>query len=136
MILEDFKNKIKKFNSEDILRILIGLVFLSAGIFRIFNVGEAELELKSLHLSNILSWPLIILEIFGGLALLFKRYFKTVTFVFIIFLFLALVNALYLNGLNFFYEASELFVFSLNSTDFFLHFVFLIILISFLMKKK
>ena len=136
MILEDFKNKIKKSNSEDILRILIGLVFLSAGIFRIFNVGEAAGEIKLLNLSSLLAWPLIIFEVAGGLALIFRKYFKIVTAIFIIFLLIVLINAIFLDGAHLFYEASELFVFSLNSTDFFLHFVFLIILISFLMKKK
>ena len=111
-------------------------IFLTAGFFRVFNSGAAFQELELLNIPVIFSWPLIILEIAGGFLLIFNKYLKIVSIIFIIFLIGALVNAVYLDGLNLFFKAGELFVFNLTPTDFFLHFVFLIILISFLINKE
>lgn len=136
MNLENLKIKKFKITSLDLLRLLMGFVFLTAGFFRIFNNAEAIQELQSLNLPYFFTWPLIILEIVGGLALIFKKYLKVVSLIFIVFLIGALLNAIYLDGLNLFNKAGELFVFNLTPTDFFLHFVFLVILISLLIKKK
>ncbi len=136
MTLENLKNKKIILTQSDLLRILIGFVFLTAGFFRVFNSGAAFQELELLNIPVIFSWPLIILEIAGGFLLIFNKYLKIVSIIFIIFLIGALVNAVYLDGLNLFFKAGELFVFNLTPTDFFLHFVFLIILISFLINKE
>lgn len=119
----------------DLLRVLIGFVFLTAGLFRIFNGGAASQELELLNIPVILVWPLIILEIIGGSLLILNKYLKIVSVVFIAFLIGALANAIYLDGINLFFKAGELFVFNLTPTDFFLHFVFLIILISFVIDR-
>ena len=136
MILENLKNKKIFLSQSDLLRILIGFVFLTAGLFRIFYGDAASQELELLNMPVILTWPLIILEIIGGSLLIFNKYLKAISIIFIIFLIGALVNAIYLDGLNLFFKAGELFVFNLTPTDFFLHFVFLIILISFLINRK
>lgn len=135
MNLENLKIKKFKITPLDLLRLLMGFVFLTAGFFRIFNNTEAIRELQSLNLPYFFTWPLIILEIGGGLALILKKYLKVVSLIFIVFLVGALLNAIYLDGLNLFNNAGELFVFNVAPTDFFLHFVFLIILISLLIKK-
>jgi uncharacterized membrane protein YphA (DoxX/SURF4 family) len=136
MTLENLKNKKIVLSQSDLLRILIGFVFLTAGFFRVFNGNAASQELELLNISALFTWPLIILEVVGGLLLIFNKYLKAVSIIFIIFLIGALVNAVYLDGLNLFFKAGELFVFNLTPTDFFLHFVFLVILISFLIGRK
>lgn len=132
MILANFKK-----NPENLLRILMSLVFLTAGLFRIINPNLASLELQNLYLPAFFSLPLIFLEIGGGFYLLIKgKYWRQVLFIFIIFLFFALVNALRVDFTGLMKNVGELFVFNLTPTDFFLHFVFLIILLFLFWKKK
>ncbi len=113
----------------NVLRIFLGLIFLSAGIFRIFNPELAKLEMIELHLPDFFTWLIIILEIVGGILLLFNKYVKKVLIFFTIFLITALIIGLIINGREIIYQAKELFVYNLNPTDFFLHFTFLIIII-------
>ena len=119
----------KKITSQDILRIFLGIVFLSAGIFRIFNPLIAQIELENLKVPGFLTYFLIIFEILTALLLFSKKYLKVVYFSLIFFLAFALINALVVNGKNIVNSAYELFVFNANPTDFLLHFIFLLILI-------
>ena len=129
MILANFKKNF--LDDSGLLRILMALVFISAGFFRIFNPGAAEKELLALGLPVFLTIFLALFEIVGGSLLLFKgKAYKYVVFVFVLFLFFALILALTVNGRALFSQAGELFVFSANPVDFFLHFVFIIILLS------
>lgn len=135
MTLVNFKKLIIK--PDDLLRIFISLIFIIAGLFRIFNPSLAQDELIYLGLPVFLSWFLIIFEIGGGAYLLFKgRFWRKITFLFIFFLFFALFLALKIDSITIINNFKELFVFDVNSTDFFLHFVFLVILISLVLKKK
>lgn len=136
MILAISKNKNIILTQSDLFRVLMGFVFLTAGLFRIFYGFEAAQELRLLNLPGFFTWPLIVLEIIGGLLLIFNKYLKIVLIVLTIFLIGALLNAIFLDGLNLFHQAGELFVFNLTPTDFFLHFVFLVILISLLIGRK
>lgn len=132
MTLVNFKKK-----PDDLLRVLMALVFLSAGLFRIINPDLANLELKNLYLPEFLSLPLILLEVGGGFYLLIKgKYWRRILLTFIIFLSFALINALRANFSGLIESASELFVFNLTPTDFFLHLVFIIILLFLFWKKK
>jgi hypothetical protein len=132
MTLVNFKK-----SPENLLRILMSLVFLSAGLFRIMSPGLASLELQNLYLPAFFSLPLIFLEIGGGFYLLIKgKYWRQVLLIFIIFLALALINALRVDFAGLLKNVSELFVFNLTPTDFFLHFVFLIILLFLFWKKN
>lgn len=133
MILENFKKMIK---SDCLLRLLMAAVFISAGLFRIFNPAAAEIELNRLSLPFFLSWIILVIEIGGGFFLLFNKFVKETAVVSILFLVFALVNALVVSGRDMIVKAGELFVFDANPTDFFMHFVFLIILISLLIKKS
>lgn len=135
MILENLKNK--KIKQEDLLRILIGLVFFSAGIFRLINPSLVSLEFFELGISNFFYWPLVLFESVGGFLILIKAsYFKQIIKTFIFFIIFALILAFYLNYNYLLKNISELFVFNLNPTDVFLHFVFLLILVSFVLKKE
>lgn len=133
MTLVNFK-KYKLF-SNNLLRYLMALVFISAGLFRLFNYEMGAMEMRQLNLPEWLSWVISFFEIVAGLAL-FKGGIKAKRAALALagFLLLALVWALILAKDQIISGVSELFVFDLTPTDFFLHFVFLIILIS-LIKK-
>ncbi len=133
MTLVNFK-KYKNF-SNNLLRYLLALVFLSAGLFRLFNYELGALEMQNLNLPEWLTWPISLFEILAGLTLLKGgRRAKKAILALIIFLLAALIWALFLAKDKIIKEASELFIFNLNPTDFFLHLVFLLILVS-LIKK-
>ena len=119
-----------------ILRIFLGLVFLSAGIFRIFNLNMALVEMNNLHLSTMLTWPIIGLEIIGGTLLIINKQIKKTLIVLLAFLSLALAWGLFVNGQDIIGQAKELFIYTLNSTDFFLHVTFLVIILSLLLFHK
>jgi len=135
MTLVNFKKMVR--GPEDLLRITIALVFISAGIFRIFNPEVAQSELQTLSVPQVAAWLIIPLELIGGLYLLFKaKYWKQVIYIFIIFLIAALLVALKVDAQNILSNLEELFVFDVNPTDFFLHIIFIIILLSLVLKKK
>ncbi len=136
MILESFKfNKLLK-QPEDFLRIFLALVFLSAGVFRIFNSDMAVLEFLALKLPIFLSPLMIIFEIGAGLGLLLNKFTKYIYSALIVFVIFALVTALAVNGKEIVSGAGELFVFNLTPTDWFLHFTFLLIASVLLIGKK
>lgn len=113
-----------------LLRLFLGLIFVSAGLYRIFNWQGAILELSKLNLNSVyLSVFIVAMEIIGGLLLIFNVKTKKVLIVFIIFLALTLVWALIISGKSLLGNAFELFTFNLTPTDFFLHFTYLIMLI-------
>jgi uncharacterized membrane protein YphA (DoxX/SURF4 family) len=135
MNLVNFKKIAKE--PEDLLRIIIAVVFISAGIFRIFNPEASRSELQALNVPQITTWLIIFLEVLGGLYLLFKiKYWKNVVYMFIIFLLTALWIALKVDAQNILNNLEELFVFDVNPTDLFLHIIFIIILLSLVLKKK
>jgi len=123
-------------NNNFLLRLFLGLTFLSAGIYRIFNWNQAVSEFSKLGLG--ISWYLIILtialEIIGGLFLIFNIKTKKVLLALIIFIVIALISAFLTNGKDIISRIGELFVFNPSPTDTFLHFAYLIILI-YLFKK-
>ncbi len=120
----------------NIIRIFLSLVFLSAGLFRIFNPGAATLELAGLHLPAFLSVLIIIFEIMAGLALLLNKYVKYIYWLLIFFLVFILIWGLAINGQAIIKNAGELFVFNLTPTDLFLHFIFLLLTIVLLLGRK
>jgi len=125
------------FKSNDLLRIFLGLVFLSAGLYRIFNWPMTILELSKLNLNSVyLAIFIIALEITTGLFLIFNIKTKKVLISLIIFLTITLIWALIISGKNLINNASELFTFHLTPTDFFLHLTYLIILIYLISKNQ
>ncbi len=109
-------------------RLLLAAVFLSAGIFRIFNPAAASLEMQLLGLPVALSWLVMVLEIITGISLLLNFKTRLISLVLVIFVLLSLIWAIIKDGSDILAGAGELFVFDLNPTDFFLHLIFLIIL--------
>jgi len=136
MSLENIKIK-KLFESpKNILRIFLAFVFLSAGVFRIFNPVIAAAEFSSLKLPAFLSPLMVIFEIGAGVGLLFNKYTRFIYWALIAFVLFALSLALIVNGQGLIVTAGELFIFNLTPTDWFLHFVFLLIAVVLLIKKK
>jgi len=120
----------------DFLRIFLGLIFLTAGVFRIFHPEIANLEFTKLQLPAMLSPLMIFFEIGAGLLLIINRFTRAVYYLLLLFMIIVLIWALILDGRQLFMSAGELFVFNLNPTDFFLHFTFLIIIVTLLRLKK
>lgn len=114
-----------------LLRLFLGLTFLSAGIYRIFNWQQAVIEFSRFGLGSAyyLIVLMIILEIVGGLMLIFDVKTKEILLIFIIFIIISLISALLVNGNNILSGLGELFTFDLTPTDLFLHFTYLIILV-------
>jgi uncharacterized membrane protein YphA (DoxX/SURF4 family) len=116
-----------------LLRTFLGLIFVSAGLYRVFNWQAAISELSRLNLNSVYLPILIIaLEIIGGLFLIFNIQAKKVLLIFIIFILLALASAFLIAGKDIISKSVELFVFNPTPTEVFLHFTYLIILISLL----
>ena len=136
MNLENFKIKKLVESPEDIFRIFLALVFLSAGMFRIFNPNMVVFEFTALRLPVWLSGFMVFFEIGAGLGLIFNKYTKVIYWLLIFFLLFVLIWALTISGKSIFMSAGELFIFNLNPTDWFLHFVFLLIVVGLIMKKK
>ena len=108
-------------------RYFLALVFLSAGLFRIFFPELAAQELISLGLPQTLSSLIIIFEISAGLLLIFNKQTKYVYFSLLLFLSTALFWGLLIAGPEIILSLEELFIFNLTPTDWLLHLIFLII---------
>jgi len=120
-----------------LLRLFLGLTFLSAGIYRIFNWHQAVLEFSRFGISSAyyLIILMIILEVAGGLLLILNIRTKEILLAFIVFIIIALISAFLVNGREIVSGLGELFTFNPSPTDSFLHFTYLIILI-YLFNKK
>ena len=126
-----------KFNSTSLLRIFLGLIFLSAGVGRVFNWQIVIPELHQFGLDSVyISIFIIALEIICGLLLIFNIKPKKVLLVFITLLTVVLIWALLVAGKSLIGNASELFTFHLTPSNFFLHFTYLVILVYLLGEKE
>lgn len=134
MTSENLKNSF--FTPANWLRLLLALIFFSAGLFRILNPEVAAAELVALNLPDYLTWIVLIIELGGGILLFLGKQVRLVAGVFIIFLTVALTVALMANGREIIDAAAELFVFNPEPTDFFMHVVFLLILVTLVLKPN
>jgi len=127
---------IKNIKLDDLPRIFLGLVFLSAGIYRVFNWQEAVLEILNLNLpfAEFISLFVMALEIIGGTLLMLNFKTKKIALIFSLFIVLALAFALFSSWQAIINDAGKLFTFQAESTDFFLHLTYLLILL-FIAKK-
>ena len=138
MISVNFNLKKIKENPVELLRLFLALVFLSAGIFRIFNPSLAQQEFSGLGLPSFLFPLMIVFEIVAGLLLLINKFARQIYFLLAFFLVMALGWALLSEGSALVKGAGELFVFNLTPTDVFMHIIFLIMIIVLIagIKKK
>jgi len=135
MILETTRKKIYLMQPENILRIFLALVFLSAGIFRIFDHQTVIAEFTQLEIPIFFSYLVILFEIIAGLFLLFNKFSYQIYHLLVAFVSFALIWAFVINGHNLLKNIGELFIFNLNPTDVFLHLVFLLIALFLILKK-
>jgi len=131
----NIKNKLMPIS---LLKLFLGLVFLSAGIYRIFNWQSAISEISNLNIifPSIISAIVVILEIIGGIFLIFNIQTKKTLLTFVTFLAITLFWTLIISWKSLINNAGILFTFRANPTDFFLHFTYLIILIYLLYNKE
>lgn len=134
MILENIKKIIQE--PLALLRYFLAVVFLSAGMVRIFLPIAAEQELLALQLPTYFSIYLSLFEIIVGLMLIFNQGTKYVYICLTVFLIATLSWALIIQGPELIKAIEELFVFDLNPTDWFLHFVFLLLVLRLLTSQQ
>src|SRR5438046_1308991 len=103
-----------------LLRLFLGIVFLSAGVYRLFHWQEALTEFHQLGIPFIypLLYAMVALEMIGGLCLIINVKTRIVTLIFAFFLAAALIQALLVSGTSIINGFGELFFFHANATDF------------------
>lgn len=115
-----------------ILRIYLGIIFLSAGVYRIFHLSQAYSEIASLvgGWHEIFLVLTIILEVISGLFLIFNFRAKRTAEILFVFVALAMLLSVIRSGREIFQSLNELFFFNATPTDFFLHLTYLVMLLA------
>ena len=124
------KDKIKP------VRIILGLIFISAAIFRIFNYSVGIEELSRLNMPSMGLIPMIIFELAIGAMFISGYKVKLAALLTSLFLAFGLVIALIANFTGILSNIWELFVFDANPTDMLLHTIYLVILIYIFKRTK
>lgn len=131
MVHQKFQNIFTNTNY-NLLRFFLGVVFVSAGIYRIFNIDHGFQEIAYFGFSGkfaiIMIIFIILLEIIFGIFLLLNKYLK-ITIISLMFFLIIAFFILILRNFNFIWEnLSELFIFNPTPTDIVLHICFFIML--------
>jgi len=117
-------------NKLNILIIFMGVVFLSAALYRIFNYEIAVTEFTNLKLPLFLIPMTILLEIVIGILFIVRKYIKYAVLVASFFLVSAIFIGIISNFTNIAERVHELFVFNAEPTDIVLHILYVGILIA------
>jgi uncharacterized membrane protein YphA (DoxX/SURF4 family) len=110
-----------------VVRIILGCVFLLAALFRIFNNANATSEVLALGMPSFFTWIIVIFELLVSGCLIFNKYVKIALYGVIVFLVIAIITALIVNGTAVFASIGELFVFNATPTDILLHIMYIIL---------
>lgn len=129
------KKKINKSNDKWII-ILLGIVFISAGLYRIFNYGVGVKEFQELKTSQIFLPLTIILELVLGTLLVLNKKVNFVLKSLLIFLGTAITIGVITNFKSIFSNINELFTFQANPTDILLHISYGVIILLILLRRK
>ena len=124
-----------KFDKKGMLNYFLSAVFFLAVAYRIVFIEAAYEEMRALHLSTWIAWPLIIFELCLAIGFLSKKFFKAASIAAIVFLGSAIAIALYWNFASILSSMGELFIFNPNPTDILLHLVFVLLCIKILSEK-
>ena len=111
------------------IQMFLGIIFLSAGLFRIFNYPAAQLEVNGLRLPVVASVLVITLELVISICFLANRFVKYASLVAALFLAVPISISFFLYPDILYSQLSELFVFNATATDVFLHLMFLILVV-------
>lgn len=128
-----------KMNNGKIIRYLvvfIGLVFLSAAIYRIFNYNVGLKEFNQLGIPIFFLPFVILLEIILGLFFLLNKKVFYASLSSIIFLTIAIIIGFFSNFKIIIENISELFVFNATPTNIWLHILYIILLWIILIEYK
>ena len=125
--------KIKNFN---ILLFFLGIVFLSAAVYRVFNYSVAMQEFSQLRVPLFFLPFTIFLEIIIGVLFLTNKKVRYASMSAAIFIVVAITFGLVSNFSNILKNITEVSVFRANPTDMLLHFVYLLIFIFIFLKYR
>lgn len=109
------------------VQILLGIVFLSAALFRIWNYPAAEQELSCMGLPGSASILVILIELAIAVCFLTHRCVKYASLAAAIFLTVPISISFILCSEAICSQLSDLFVFNATATDVVLHIVFLVL---------
>ena len=110
-------------------RIILGVVFLAAAVFRIFSYQSALSEMAALNLPSFLAIPIIIFELLVAVSLLSNRFVKISSCAAAIFIGITLLQGIVVGGRKLLLNMGELFVFNPTPTDIFLHLIYLVLFV-------
>jgi uncharacterized membrane protein YphA (DoxX/SURF4 family) len=116
--------------------IFIGIVFVSAALYRIFNYQAGIQEFTELGISTLLIPFVILLELVVGTLFILNKKVIYASLISIIFLAFAIVIAMISNFKMIINNLSELFIFNANPTDILLHISYVILLLLIYFKYK
>lgn len=121
-----------------ILRIYLGIIFLSAGVYRIFHLSRAYSEIVSIApgFYGLFLALTIILEIFLGAFLILDFKVKVAAEALFTFVAFATILMIIRSGREIFQNFSDLFFFNATPTDFFLHLTYMSMLLALILKLK
>lgn len=126
------KDKSKK----NIISFSLGIVFLLAGIYRIFNPQAGILEFNAIGLPIFLLYATILFELIIGVLLILGKKLKLVSGVMIFGLAIFIPVVIFSNLTGIIQNIGELFVFDSTPTDIVLHITYLIMLIHVFLNQK
>jgi uncharacterized membrane protein YphA (DoxX/SURF4 family) len=133
---DQVKKKSNVQKSLEVLRILLGAIFILAAVYRIFNYEAGFRELANINIAGFFVIPIILLELFVGISLVAGKLVKFASLTGAIFLSVAIIIAFVTNGYSILSNIGELFVFNPTPTDIFLHIIYLALLISIFMRER
>ena len=122
--------KIKKDKSnKNIISFSLGIVFLLAGVYRIFNPQAGIEEFSKIGLPLFLLYAIILFELTIGMLLILGKKLKLVSGIMIVGLVIFIPIVLFSNLSGVIKNIGELFVFDSTPTDIVLHITYLIMLV-------
>ena len=119
----------KQTSKKNILNIFLGIVFLSAALYRIIKPDAGITEFTELGIPVYFLYLTIVFEIIVGVLFIIGKKIKLASVLTIIFLSGAILLSIITNFSNLVMNLGEIFVFNPTPTDILLHFVYIIALV-------
>ncbi|MFH1590396.1 MAG: DoxX family membrane protein [archaeon] len=120
----------------EVLRLFVGIVFLSAAAYRTAVWSTGAREMQALGLPEAFSFIVVVLELVVGSALVLDKWVAWASIVGMVFIGIALVMGLLAGGADLLRQAGELFVFDPTPTDMILHGSYLLMLLALFLSLK
>lgn len=111
------------------VQILLGIIFLSAALFRTFNYPAAKLELSNMGIPGPASILVILIELTIAACFLTHRFVKYASLAAAVFLTVPIGISVFLYPEDIYSQLSDLFVFNATATDVVLHIVFFVLVV-------